>query len=78
MNPDGPGYETRWETQLDKRQRSEVAFARMYARDFHHGTEGHLRLMLISELADLLDFIESFGPSNELVEALDARTEIES
>ena len=44
-----------WTDQLDERQQKELALARTYARDFHHGTDGHSRLMLIARLAELLD-----------------------
>ena len=33
----------------------ELDFARMYDQHFHHGTDGHSRLVLIAKLAELLD-----------------------
>lgn len=44
-----------WQARLEKRQRREIAFARLYARDFNHGTAGHNRLLLIAGLAGMLD-----------------------
>jgi len=44
-----------WRTELDERQQKEVELARLYARDFAHGTDGHSRLMLIERLAGMLD-----------------------
>jgi hypothetical protein len=47
-----------WMLELDERQCMEIGFARYYADDFHHGTDGHHRLMLIAKLADMLDDME--------------------
>jgi hypothetical protein len=44
-----------WTDTLDDRQRKEIAFARLYAAEYAHGTDGHSRLLLISRLAELLD-----------------------
>jgi hypothetical protein len=44
-----------WEQYLDDRQLKELRFARLYAAEFAHGTDGHNRLMLIDLLATLLD-----------------------
>lgn len=47
-----------WRSALDLRQRQEVQFARSYdTLDYRHGTDGHSRLMLISRLSGILDFI---------------------
>jgi hypothetical protein len=46
---------TDWQARLEERQRREVEFARLYARDFSHGTAGHNRLLLIAGLAGMLD-----------------------
>lgn len=46
---------TDWTQALDERQRKELALARLYAKDFAHGTDGHNRLLLINKLAELLD-----------------------
>jgi hypothetical protein len=43
-----------WISQLTEREQKEVAFARVYAEQFAHGTAGHNRLLLIAKLADLL------------------------
>jgi hypothetical protein len=44
-----------WTQELDERQQKELKLARLYAKDFAHGTDGHHRLLLIAKLADLLD-----------------------
>lgn len=44
-----------WAQELDERQRKELSLARLYAKDYAHGTDGHSRLMLIAKLAELLD-----------------------
>jgi hypothetical protein len=46
------------EMDLDDRQVAEIEFAKTYAETFHHGTDGHSRLMLIAKLAW---FIEEIG-----------------
>lgn len=46
-----------WRPLLDERQRAELELAMIYRRDFHHGTTGHNQLMLIDQLAEMLDFI---------------------
>lgn len=50
-----------WSTILTERARMEVKFAQVYATDFHHGTSGHNALMLIDQLADLLNRIQKSG-----------------
>lgn len=47
--------ENDWRDQLTERERKELAFAKVYTRQFNHGTAGHNRLLLIAKLADLLD-----------------------
>jgi hypothetical protein len=44
-----------WQAGLDERQRKEIELARVYTRDFNHGTDGHSRLTLIANLAETLD-----------------------
>lgn len=44
-----------WIDTLDERQRKEIALARLYAKEYAHGTDGHHRLLLISRMAELLD-----------------------
>jgi len=46
---------TSWTDNLDERGQKEVELARLYAREFAHGTDGHGRLMLIDQLAGMLD-----------------------
>ena len=40
---------------LTDRDCKEIAFARLYASDFRHGTDGHNRLLIIAKLAELLE-----------------------
>lgn len=51
------GMRNTWMAQLDERQQKELKFARLYQKDFGHGTDGHHRLLLIARLADMLDEI---------------------
>ena len=44
---------------LDEREQKEVRFARLYARDFAHGTDGHSRIMLIAKMAYILECYEN-------------------
>lgn len=44
-----------WITLFDERERKEIEFALTYARDFHHGTNGHNALMIIAKMAQLLN-----------------------
>jgi hypothetical protein len=44
-----------WIDMFDERQQKEIALSRLYAKDFHHGTDGHNAKMIIALLADLLD-----------------------
>lgn len=52
MPTDGFRY---WLNKLDERQQKEIRFAEVYAEEFHHGTNGHNQLILIAQLAQLLD-----------------------
>lgn len=46
--------EKSWKDDLDPRMRRHVEFALSYVRDFGHGCPGHLDLLTIAALADLL------------------------
>jgi hypothetical protein len=48
-----------WLDALDDRQQKEVEFSRVYTSMYHHGTDGHHRMMLIDRLAKLLDTTEA-------------------
>ena len=57
-----------WTDYLDERQQKEVAFSRLYAKDFGHGTDGHNAKVIIAKLADLLDAAQAArrqGASNK-------------
>lgn len=43
-----------WAGHLDERQLSQVRFSIIYARDFHHGADGHNNMMIIAKLVELL------------------------
>lgn len=60
MNP----TDSVWLEELDEHQRKELAFARLYADGFGHGTDGHHRLLLIAKLARLLDEAEQKAQGN--------------
>jgi hypothetical protein len=50
-----------WQSLLDERQRKEISFAQIYAREYNHGTTGHNQLLLINRLVELLDQIGRDG-----------------
>lgn len=50
-----------WKQILDERQQKELEFAELYAKEFHHGTDGHNRLLLLAKLSELLTRIEMEG-----------------
>jgi hypothetical protein len=47
-----------WLTHFDDRQREQIAFSRLYARDFNHGADGHNSMLIIARMAELLDGAE--------------------
>jgi hypothetical protein len=44
-----------WLTHFDDRQRKQIAFSRLYAKDFSHGATGHNDMLIIAKMAELLD-----------------------
>jgi hypothetical protein len=42
---------------LDKRQRKQIEFAQVYAREFAHGATAHNDMLLIAKLVEILDAI---------------------
>lgn len=44
-----------WETHFTERELKEIEFARVYAAQYGHGTDGHIRLTIMARLAELLD-----------------------
>ena len=44
-----------WRNLLTDREQAELRLSETYARDYGHGTAGHLHLMLVAKLAFLLD-----------------------
>jgi len=47
-----------WDAHLDERELKETELAMLYAVEFHHGTDGHNRLMLIAKLTSLVNVYE--------------------
>lgn len=60
-----------WNDLFDERQKKEIAFSRIYANDFNHGTDGHNAKVIIAKMADLLDecerIIAKYGKGGELL-----------
>lgn len=54
-----------WMKLLDERQQMEMKLAREYANFYHHGTDGHNRLMLMARLAEILDAASPNPPMPE-------------
>jgi hypothetical protein len=54
-----------WRDELDERELKEVELALLYAKEFHHGTAGHNRLMLIAKLAAMLDEVQETYQEDE-------------
>jgi hypothetical protein len=56
--PEEPGptpEPVNWLTHFDDRQRKQIAFSRLYAKDFSHGATGHNDMLIIAKMAELLD-----------------------
>jgi len=56
-----PKQPPRWMAVLDERTNKHIVYARTYAREFAHGAPGHLDLMTIAAMANLLDNYEGHG-----------------
>ena len=56
-------FDGAWYEILSEREQKEIAFARLYAESFGHGTDGHTRLLLIARLDVLLDEKQARGDS---------------
>lgn len=58
-----------WHRALYQREREEIRLARVYAKQFGHGTPNHLHYELIAKLADeidvLLEAVRDLGGSEE-------------
>lgn len=44
-----------WRDLLDERQQKQVEWSQLYAKDYHHGDEGHNSKLIIAKMADMLD-----------------------
>lgn len=44
-----------WLDEFTEREQKEIDFALMYVQNYGHGTPGHTHLMIIAQLARLLD-----------------------
>ena len=47
-----------WHKNFDERQLSEIAFSRVYASHFKHGTDGHNSKLITARFAQMMDQIE--------------------
>ena len=52
-----PAPDSWWFSNFDERQQAQIRFALLYAREFHHGANGHNDMMIIAKMADLLSAI---------------------
>lgn len=48
-----------WSKHFDERQKNEIVFSQVYAREFSHGTDGHNAKLIIAKMAEILNEIES-------------------
>ena len=62
--------------ELTQREEQEIHFAKIYADDFSHGTDGHSRLLLIARLATALQKHDDRPSASEAVWAFAARLTI--
>lgn len=53
-----PKPNPQWFDEFDERQQQQIRFSRLYAREFHHGANGHNDMMIIAKMAELLDELE--------------------
>lgn len=61
----------RWLMLFDvERQRPEIAFDRLYADQYKHGTVGHNERMIIARMAELLDELEKVPEAAQRIEEL--------
>ena len=58
MQGNPPIPDPAWFSAFDERQQNQIRFARLYAVKFHHGADGHNNMMIIAQMADLLDKTE--------------------
>ncbi len=47
---------------FDEREQKEIEFAKAYARDFGHGTPGHLTLTTLAKAATALEALQALLP----------------
>lgn len=47
--------EQTWRKEFTEREVKEMDFSELYAKDFHHGTEGHNAKLIIAKLVALID-----------------------
>lgn len=51
----GPAEPTPWRSHFNERQLKEIDFCQTYAANFAHGATNHNVMMIVSQMADLLD-----------------------
>lgn len=49
-----------WQSHFDERQLKEIDFCRTYARDFRHGATNHNVMLIVAQMADLLDQLTGY------------------
>jgi len=59
-----------------EREWAEIEFARTYTEDFRHGTDGHIRLMLISKLANTVELMKGMMSEAGWLHVLESKSEI--
>lgn len=61
MGDENETYPT-WDLEMiDGRMRLHVLWCRAYAQNYNHGAPGHLDMLTIAKLADLLDMLQTKG-----------------
>ncbi len=55
VGPKGPAEPTSWRSHFNERQLKEIEFCQTYAANFAHGATNHNVMMIVSQMADLLD-----------------------
>lgn len=51
----GPAEPVTWRLYFNDRQLKEIEFCRTYATDFGHGATNHNVMLIVSQMAELLD-----------------------
>lgn len=57
-----------WLKLFDDRQQKEIEFAKLYANNYAHGTDGHNAKIIIAKMAGLLDDIKTIVDKDDFDE----------